>query len=64
MGLEEQRDADAFAAALQPQEPELQSLPPAANPAPGALDVLLFRGVLLVVSVQSNFRPRCYQFSA
>lgn len=44
----EHRDASAFYAALQPPGPQLQSVPPAANPSAGALDALLFRGVLLV----------------
>ena len=49
VGFEEQRDAAAFAAALQPEEPLLQFVGSAVNPFPGALDVLFFRGVLLVV---------------
>lgn len=49
VGSEEQREAAAFACALHPREPELQAQPPAANAFPGALDVLLMRGVLLVV---------------
>ncbi len=49
VGFDEQRDAAAFAAALQPEEPQLQFVGSAVNPFPGALDVLFFRGVLLVV---------------
>ena len=49
VGFAEQRDAAAFAAALQPEEPQVQFVGSAVNPYPGALDVPFFRGVLLVV---------------
>lgn len=53
VGSEESNDAAAFAQGLQPKQSELQYIPPAVNPFPGALDVLLFRSVLLVVRVYS-----------